>query len=235
MDGDGGLHMTGIHQTLAGGRVLSTPSIIDVTTDVGRRDGYSIPMPSGVQAGRRLFAVVTTNAGFTAISAPNNPSGAYTIEYNAGTNQNLRVRLIYKLLTGSESGNITGDLPFSSIDYCGFACILDGMQDDGGNFGSLAEAATLASTVTPDTLTTPWGTSSSTLFISTLAWIGEPPPSLSAYPANYNLMQTSLTQSNIKLSVAARRTISASESPGAWTLSGSGNLLLTTISRYRGA
>lgn len=224
--------MTGVHQAVAGGRVLSVPSIVGTTSVTSQTaDFYEIPLPSGVQANRILWGAVAGRSGF-ALGAPISPSGITTLQFTAADPTSpLRLLLFYKVLAGTESGNIYGDLPGSQFAYCGFASIIG---DVDGDAGTLAETASNASSITPDPLAAPWGGTNPSLYISFLAWRGSPAPDLSAYPDSYTIMQTTVPLTNLKLAVAARRIVTTNEVPGPWTLSSNAAELITVISRFKG-
>lgn len=228
--------MTGIHQAIAGGRVLSTPSIIDITTaSSAGADGYNIPMPSGVAAGRMLFVAVAINNFSGDIGLPTNPSSMGFIRYQTATFNALELSLFSKTLTGSESGAITGDIPQSSIAYAAFAMIIGDITSDAGNASGLSATAASSSTITPPARSPSWGTNSPTIFLAAVAR-NSSANGVTSYPAGYVLAQGDVNSTgNVRLSYAARRAITPSESPGAFTFGGSETDLLAGTFTFRGS
>lgn len=229
--------MTGIHQAIAGGRVLSTPSIISITTaSSAGADGYSIPMPSGVAAGRELLVCVAINNAGGDVGAPSNPSGMGTLRYQTGTLNTLEIFFAGKTLVGSESGNITGDIPQSSIAYAAMAVIIGGVTADAGNasFPGTAATAASASTITPPSVTPAWGAASPSLFLTFMARTSSA-NAVTAYPSGYVLAQGDINSTgNIRLSYAIRRAAASPESPGSFTVAGSETNLIAQTTLYRG-
>lgn len=231
--------MTGIHQAIAGGRVLSTPSIISITTaSSAGADGYSIPMPSGVAAGRELLICVAINNSAGSVSQPTNPSGMGAgVTRSTGTFPNVpQLYFSSKNLVGNESGNITGDIPQSSTAYAAIAIIIDKAVANSGLI-TVAGAAANASTVSPTVVSPSWGTSAGTLIINAMNRSSST-NAVTAYPANYTLAQGDIVagsgNGSCRLSYAIRRLRAASETPGAWTIAGNDDRLLTASAYFRG-
>lgn len=227
--------MTGIHQAIAGGRVLSTPGIVNITTaSSAGADGYSIPMPSGVAAGRDLFIIVGyTVFGFSA-GIPTNPTGMGGVNRSIGVgSQNVSLFFSGKTLTGSESGNITGDLPGSVLAYAAVAFIVENAVI---NTAFVTPGASTASTntVTANAISPSWGLDATTLFITAAGRSGSS-NAVSSYPANYTLAQGDISSGgNIRLSYAIRRARVTTETIGAWTFAGNDDRLLAVSAYYRG-
>lgn len=227
--------MTGIHQAIAGGRVLSTPGIVNITTaSSAGADGYSIPMPSGVAAGRDLFVIV----GYTVFGAtaglPTNPTGMGGVNRSVGSvSDNVNLFFSAKTLTGSESGNITGDLPGSNLAYTAFAVLVENSVT-ATSLVTTGASTTSTNTVTPNSISPSWGTDASTLII-TVAGRSSSSNAVSTYPANYTLAQGDVSSGgNIRISYAIRRARVTTETIGAWTFAGNDNRLLAATLYCRG-
>lgn len=227
--------MTGIHQAVAGGRVLSTPGIVNITTASSTNaDAYSIPMPSGVAAGRDLLIIVAINNISGGISIPTNPTGMGGVVRQTGTFNDLKLFFSSKTLSGSETGNITGDLAQSSIAYSAMAMIFENAVTASGLVGTGGTASS-TNTVTPNSVSPSWGVDASTLFITAMARSSST-NAITAYPANYNLAQGDVSSGgNVRMSYAIRRARVASEATGAWTTAGNDSLLVAATAYYRGA
>lgn len=227
--------MTGIHQAIAGGRVLLTPSIVNITTaSSAGADGYSIPMPSGVAAGRDLIIIVGYNAFGATAGIPTNPTGMGGVNRSVSSAfQNVNLFFSAKTLTGSESGNITGDLPGSVLAYAAIAVLLENAVTASGLVTSGTVAAG-TNTVTAPAISPSWGTDASTLFI-TAAGRSSSSNAVSSYPSNYTLAQGDVSSGgNIRISYAIRRARVATETIGAWTFAGNDDRLLAATVYYRG-
>lgn len=226
--------MTGIHQAIAGGRVLSTPGIVNITTAFSTNaDGYSIPMPSGVAAGRELLIIVAINNFSGNVGIATNPTGTVGIQRQTGSFNELKLCFITKVLNGSESGNITGDIPQSSIAYAAMAIIWENSVTNAVWVGSPGTAAS-TNTVTPPASSPSWGTDASTLFVTAMARTSSA-NAVTAYPADYTLAQGDISSGgNVRLSYAIRRARVVTETTGAWTVAGNESNLLAATSWVRG-
>lgn len=222
--------MTGIHQAVAGGRVLSTPGIVNITTAFSTNaDGYSISMPSGVAAGRELLIIVAINNFSGNVGLPTNPTGMGGVQRQTGSFNELKLFFSSKALTGSESGNITGDIPGSSIAYAAMAIIWENSVTNSA-LVSLGGTGASTNTVTPPANSPSWGTDASTLFVTAMARTSSA-NAVTAYPANYTLAQGDVSSGgNVRMSYAIRRARVVTETTGAWTVAANeSNLLAATV------
>jgi hypothetical protein len=217
--------------------VLSTPSIIDITTAFSTgADGYNIPLPSGVAAGRVLFGAVTVNNSVSGVNAATTPSGIAGVQFSSGTLNALRLYIFGKTLDGTETGFISGDLPQSSVPYAGFAMIMGGVVSDAGNGSTLSESLSPSpsGTVTPDSISPAWGTAGSSLFITVMTRTSAT-NAVTSYPSGYIVAQGDINPTvSCRLSYAVKRAVTTTEVPSAWVVAGSESSMLTTISVYRG-
>lgn len=220
--------MTGVHQSISGSRtVYNTPTIVSTVTATGlSADFSSIPMPSGVLAGRLLIFSVT-NPSTVVPGAPSNPTGCTALAQTSGTGGTAQ-STFYKVLTGSESGNIICDLTGSAIDWAGWAMIISSRQ---GNPEISVLAAATTTTPDPPSITPTWGLSNASLIITSLSTdqVSTTNPILS-YPTNYiNTQNIGAATCNASFGLATRTKFFSVEDPSTFTFTSTTRYVAHTI------
>jgi hypothetical protein len=212
--------MTGIHQSIAGSsRVLQFPKIEGFSSLAqDGADAYSLPAPSGVAAGRLLiFGVVIASSG-----PVNLPLAPWTCT-NLAEDFSGSTRMLtgYRSLTGTETGNLTGDITGSSVDCSSWAIILSSVT---GSPEVVAATGVTSAAPDPSSITPSWGTASASLILPILGYSSSTSTSaVSAYPTNFILQNTNVGGAliSVSLGICARRLIGSPVDPGAYTLSAS--------------
>lgn len=223
------LSLTHLSGFMGGGNRVIAPVFETIFTEgVALADTYAVAFPSGIVAGDlALFMIAIPSTG--TIAAPTNPSGM-TLLGSVTSGLDLRLSVYYKAWAGSESGEFTGDLTGSGMDYTAMAIRISDRQ---GNPEWVTASNTGTSSPDPDSISPSWGAASQSLIFAFAATYGTPTDSVvSAYPYtgnNNSQLVDSIVRDQTTLSICTKNVRATSENPGAFTLAGSCNAIYGTI------
>ena len=198
------------------GIVPIQPSIAGFTDGIalsGTSLALNLPSPTGgVIAGDLLVAIVAVDGNGTHTW----PAGWTEIKDEAGNGSAVRAGVAYKRATGGETGSITLTTSIAGQAAYQTWCFR-GTHPTTAPEVSAGVSASTANSANPDSLNPAnWGTEN-TLWIACAAFDAN--PTVSAAPTNYLGFRVTVSGGapSVTLATAYRRTVAASEDPGAFT------------------
>lgn len=182
-------------------------------------------LPGGIVSGRLLVVCICVpSVGPINDSAIGGVGGLFTTLVNTTFGGNTRQRINYRVLDGTESGLITGDVTGTTMEIISFAAVISGHQ--GVPEVVAGAAAGAVSSYTPPAITPSWAGSSPTLVMPFFQWFnlaGVPTVSSYPYPNVVGYAQNQLTSSTYygaAFCSAHSRPQAGPQTPGAFALSG---------------
>jgi hypothetical protein len=196
--------------------IVTLPSIVDVTTGSDSIAGSSHPvvMPATVNAGDRLMILIANTTGATF------PAGwTEFLDVSVGG----AIAAAYRDADGTEGGTTVTVSNGGSPTRAAWATVRITNYDT-SKAPEAGSASGSDANPDPPSFSPSWG-SASDLWFAVVGTAGNPPETISVYPAGYDLSQTYVAATGAAgrgiLGFAARKIEAASQDPGTFTLSGS--------------
>lgn len=191
---------------------VSVPRIVATATTDGtasQMTSFTVNLPAGIRAGELL--VVVCYAGATGLTARTFSATGYTAVYSSGNSGNS-MGILYKTATGSEGATVT----VTASGLSTIVAISCRVSPTNTAVNPAAGGATgTSSTPDPPSLTPGFAS----LPVLWIAVAGSQAASITGYPANYTMNQTTIAGASVtfSLALASRQIQVATENPGSFT------------------